>query len=242
MNLYALINRFGQENDYKPFTTSATALYFYLLYKANSRRWQMPIRCPTTALSQALNTSRQTVITARDELQKRGFIDFIPGQGKTEAPFYTIIDLTDDLTVDLTDKLTDNLTDGKTDSLTIYNIKDKNIKDEDNFIDKNAREKKLSLDELERTLTSDDAWHNQLFSLLSKDYPINQTEILTQLSQFFEYLRCNGFEKREEQDCKSHFFNWLNKKLKSNDTRQQPDMRRSSAVTAKSAADYEGSF
>jgi hypothetical protein len=61
MNIYALINRYGQENDSEPFSPSEAALYFNLLYKANCRHWQMPIRCPTSKLSIEINVSRQAV-------------------------------------------------------------------------------------------------------------------------------------------------------------------------------------
>jgi hypothetical protein len=240
MNIYALINRYGQENDSEPFSPSEAALYLNLLYKANCRHWQMPIRCPTSKLSIEINVSRQAVIDAREKLKARGLIDYTPGYGKVEAPSYTLIGLTDKLT----DDLTGNLTDGFTDSLTIYNIKDKDNLNHNN----RACEEKLSLDELKQRLSTDAEWLSNIHSLLSKQFPIAPADVQTKLSEFFEYLRCHGFKEREENDCRRYFFNWLKKQLinqirnNNEPPKQQPDLRRSSAITASSAKDYEGAF
>jgi DNA-binding Lrp family transcriptional regulator len=246
MNIYALINRYGQENDNEPFSPSEAALYLNLLYKANCRHWQMPIRCPTSKLSIEINVSRQAVIDAREKLKARGLIDYTPGYGKVEAPSYTLIGLTGKLTDDLTDNLTGNLTDGLTDSLTIYNIKDKDNLNHNN----RACEEKLSLDELRQRLSTDAEWLTNIHSLLSKQFPIAPADVQTKLSEFFEYLRCHGFKEREESDCRRYFFNWLKKQLTNQNNnsnnnehpKQQPDLRRSSAITASSAKDYEGAF
>jgi hypothetical protein len=240
MNIYALINRYGQENDSEPFSPSEAALYLNLLYKANCRHWQMPIRCPTSKLSIEINVSRQAVIDAREKLKARGLIDYTPGYGKVEAPSYTLIGLTGKLT----DYLTDNLTGNLTDSLTIYNIKDKDNLNHNN----RAREEKLSLDELRQRLSTDAEWLTNIHSLLSKQFPIAPADVQTKLSEFFEYLRCHGFKEREESDCRCYFFNWLKKQLtnqinnNNEHPKQQPDLRRSSAITASSAKDYEGAF
>jgi DNA-binding Lrp family transcriptional regulator len=236
MNIYALINRYGQENDSEPFSPSEAALYLNLLYKANCRHWQMPIRCPTSKLSIEINVSRQAVIDAREKLKARGLIDYTPGYGKVEAPSYTLIGLTG--------KLTDDLTDSLTDSLTIYNIKDKDNLNHNN----RACEEKLSLDELKQRLSTDAEWLTNIHSLLSKQFPIASADVQTKLSEFFEYLRCHGFKEREDSDCRRYFFNWLKKQLtnqinnNNEHPKQQPDLRRSSAITASSAKDYEGAF
>ena len=70
VNLYELMHEFWKENDYEPFPASATALFFFLLDRANSRHWKMPIRCPTSQISHALMVSEQTVLNSRNVLYK----------------------------------------------------------------------------------------------------------------------------------------------------------------------------
>jgi hypothetical protein len=199
-------------------------------------------------LSIEIKVSKQAVIDARKKLKARGLIDYAPGYGKVSAPSYTITGLTEDLTDDLKDNLTgnlkDSLKDGLMDSLNIYNIKDK-----DKYINNNnnAREEKLSFEELKQRLSGDAEWLANIHALLSKQYPITQTEIKTKLGEFFENLRCQGFKEREGDDCRRYFFYWLKKQLNTNNrneqhTKRQHDPRRGSAITAKSPKDYEGAF
>ena len=44
MNIYELLNRFWLENEYDPCSATEIALYFFLLNKANIRRWKMPFQ------------------------------------------------------------------------------------------------------------------------------------------------------------------------------------------------------
>ena len=94
MNLYELTNRFWQEGEYEPYSSTEVALYFFLLYRANARRWQMPIRCPTEMICNRIKTSKQNLVKARECLKQRGFISFVPGKGKEVAPTYTIMERT----------------------------------------------------------------------------------------------------------------------------------------------------
>ena len=158
MNLYELSNRFWQENEYEPFSTSDIALYFYLLHRANSRRWQMPIRCPTAMICYHLKTTRQNIVKARESLHRRGFISFTPGKGKDVPSLYTIVETPETLLVPLPDELlgqwsdttTNELTDELSDKATVY--KDKET---DKYIHSNKVDEKIDLNELERRLMSD---------------------------------------------------------------------------------------
>lgn len=137
MNLYELSNRFWQENEYEPFSVSEVALYFYLLHRANSRRWQMPLRCPTTMICCHLKTTRQNIIKAREALRRRGFLSFTPGKGKDAPSLYTIVGNPDPLSAPLSDELSGQLSDKMTneltgelphelsDKVTVYNNKDR---------------------------------------------------------------------------------------------------------------------
>lgn len=132
VNLYILMQRFWRENEYEPFSTAEIALYFFLINRANSRRWQMPFKCPTSVISTAIQVTRQTVVNARESLSARKFITYTKGTSKGSHPMYSLI-LTDGLTECLSDELTETLQDvstvGLSDSLTPYNIEDRNIKD-----------------------------------------------------------------------------------------------------------------
>lgn len=250
VNLYELMHGFWKENDYEPFPASATALFFLLLERANSRHWNMPIRCPTTYISRALMVSEQTVINSRKALCNRGIIRFNKGLGNTSSPSYTIVTDPKNWTVRLGDNLADSLEDGlgddSEDGLNTYNKKDRKIKDQRSSLYKAEEKKILSLDELERIFLSDTKWHESIISHLSKSYSLTVEDLKEHISRFFNQLRCQRIDQREEKDCRTHFFNWINKILKENTnaTNKQPDTdrRRGSDVTATSARDYNGAF
>ena len=262
MNLYELSNRFWQENEYEPFSVSEVALYFYLLHRANSRRWQMPLRCPTTMICCHLKTTRQNIIKAREALRRRGFLSFTPGKGKDAPSLYTIVGnpdtvlsapLTDELSVELSGQLSDKMTNELTgelphelsDKVTVYNNKDKEIDKDIHNNNNKAGDKineKVGLGELEQRFISDTDWQQSLLPLLSdKERP----KIEYYIHEFFQSLKMRGFENREEKDCRNHFYNWLKKqKTNSNGTDKQSnkDRRRGTGVPAASPEDYEGAF
>jgi len=256
VNLYILMQRFWQENEYEPFSTAAIALYFFLIYRANSRRWQMPFKCPTSVISTAIQVTRQTVVNAREALSERNLITYSKGTGKGSHPMYSLV-LTDELTECLTDELTgilqDVLTVGLSDSLTPYNIEDRNIKDKNYSSNKTGDMKILSLEELEALLVNDEPWLNELISLLSPSCQIELPELRSYLCNFFRYPRCQGTKGREEDDCRRYFVNWIKKQtINTAKTTLKPttyatnqpanDARRPAGVSAKSATDYEGAF
>ena len=255
MNLYELSNRFWQENEYEPFSVSEVALYFYLLHRANSRRWQMPMQCPTAMICCHLKTSRQNIVKSRESLRRRGFLSFTPGKGKDAPSLYTIVGipdplsapLSDELSGQLSDKITDEstgeLTHALSDKTTVYNNKDKDIDIHNN--NNKAGDKineKIGLGELEQRFISDTDWQQSLLPLLSDN---DQSKIEHYIHEFFQSLKMRGFENREEKDCRNHFYNWLKKqKMNSNGTDKQSnkDRRRGTGVPAASPEDYEGAF
>ena len=242
VNLYELMHEFWKENDYEPFPASATALFFFLLDRANSRHWNMPIRCPTTLISRALMVSEQTVLNSRIALYKRGIITFTKGQGNTVAPSYYIITDPKDWAVRLGDPLGDDLGDG----LDIYNKKDRKIKNQISSLYKAEKKFILSLDELEKLFLSDKEWQADLISLLSKDSQLNADTLQRQISYFFQLQKCSGTDHREEKECRTHFVNWMKKQVKSNHNEISKSIesnnRRGAAITATKPEDYEGSF
>ena len=137
VNIYEIMQRFWRENEYEPFSTAEIALYFFLINRANSRRWQMPFKYPTSVISIAIQVTRQTVVNARESLRARNLITYTKGTGKGSHPMYSLV-LTDGLTECLTDELTGTLQDSSTvglsDSLTPYNIEDRKIKDKNSLV------------------------------------------------------------------------------------------------------------
>lgn len=256
VNIYEVMQRFWRENEYEPFSTAEIALYFFLIDRANTRRWQMPFKCPTSVISTAIQVTRQTVVNARESLNARKFITYTKGTGKGSHPMYSLV-LTDALTECLSDELTGTLQDGSTvglsENLTPYNIEDRNIKDKNYSSIRTGDVKILSLEELEVSLVKDETWLNEIITLLSSSCQIELPELKSYLCNFFRYLRCQGTKGREEEDCRKYFVNWIKKqpisktkttlKLTTYATNQSAnDTRRPVGVTAQSASDYEGAF
>ena len=251
MNLYELTNRFWQEGEYEPYSSTEVALYFFLLYRANARRWQMPIRCPTEMICNRIKTSKQNLVKARECLKQRGFISFVPGKGKEVAPTYTIMERISPLSVEMSVKLSEQLSVPLSvelsEQLSPYNIKDKdNNKDNSN---NNARENESGLDELELRLSNDTSWQESIISLLSssQQMELSHTEIENYISQFFQYLKISGIERREEKEVRTYFFNWLKKTILNNkkNAYKQPEtttQRRSTDVPVASPKEYQGTF
>lgn len=260
VNIYVLMRGFWRENDYEPFSTAEIALFFLLVDKANCRRWRMPFKCPTAVVCRSIKVTKQTVMTARENLCKRGIVFFTKGKGNGNTPEYTLVpdprNWTAGLTVGLTDGLTDDLTDDLTDSLTVsetkdltigltpYNIKDINIKDK--IYSNNGEGQILNLDELEKMLLADTKWHEQIQVRLSEQYKTDACQIKKQIAAFFQQLRCQGIDSKEEKECRTHFFNWIKKQLKKtydgNNRQQEPDRRGVSDVTTDTERDYGGAF
>lgn len=250
INIYGLIHAFWNENEYEPFSTSEIALYFFLIDRANSRRWEMPFKCPTSTISRSIQVTRQTVVNARESLRKRNLITYTKGTGKGSFPLYSLV-LTDSFTDGLTEILGDSATDCLSGDLTPYNIEDINIKDKKSSSNKMGDVKILSLEELEALLVNDEPWLNEIITLLSPSCQIRLPELRTCLGKFFRYLRCQGTKGKEEDDCRKYFVNWI-KKQPINKTTTKPttyapnqstnDARRPSGISAKSASDYEGAF
>ncbi len=201
-SVFEFMSSFWKMAEQETFTPSEVALYFFLLDRANSQKWRMPIRCPTETVKAYIGTSKQNVIKARNGLKKRGVIDFTPGTGNGNYPLYVL------LRVDA-NKLSDGLSVQLSDELSLYKNKD----EED--ISNNTREMEPCIEEIENRLLTDEDWQRDVISLMSSKglTDIHREDINTQLRQFFLYLKTSGVEKREEKECRKHFVNWLSKKL-----------------------------
>lgn len=240
MNMFNLVSRFWRAAEEEAFTPSEAALYFYLLHKANTQKWQMPIRCPTSTVCAFLSTTKQNVMKAREGLRQRGFIEYHPGSGTHDSPLYTLTENPSELS----DRLSNELSGQLSNQLPPYKNKDK-----DRSTTTARKESILSLEELEKMFLEDEQWQQSVLALLlARNINGATTEILrTQISQFFLYLRASGQTEGETKDCKNYFVNWLSKQPITNprDGNIKPDnqdRRRASEVSPAPTEAYYQSF
>lgn len=246
MNMFNLVSHFWRAAEEESFTPSEAALYFYLLHKANTQKWQMPIRCPTTTICVFLSTTKQNVMKAREGLRRRGLIEYRSGSGTKDIPVYTLIDFSTPLSEQLTDELSPQLPVQLSGQLSLYKNKEKDKNDSIH----NARENGvLSLEVLEKMFLEDERWqHSVLTLLLAKDIMDMTAENLkSQISQFFHYLNASGEKERETKDCKNHFVNWLMKQMKNikhngNLKSDNQDRHRATEICSSSTEAYRQPF
>ena len=240
MNMFNFESRFWRAAEEEAFTPSEAALYFYLLHKANTQKWQMPIRCPTSTVCAFLSTTKQNVMKAREGLRQRGFIEYHPGSGTHDSPLYTLTENPSELS----DRLSNELSGQLSNQLPLYKNKDK-----DRSTTTARMESILSLEELEKMFLEDEQWQQSVLALLlARNIKGATHEILrTQISQFFLYLKASGQTEGETKDCKNYFVNWLSKQQLTNprDGIIKPDnqdRRRASEVSPAPTEAYYQSF
>ncbi len=234
MKYIDLLNRFWEANRADRFTTSERELYYYLLNECNRSYWRMPVACPTSVVCAVIGINRATLMRAREGLCSRGFIRFEEGVQNSRAPTYTILDTSCD-----TGSATAAATAADTAGATSYTIHKSNT---NTFSQKDAP---IPIDELEHRLLADREWHEQIARQLAANGKSVDADTLAHwLRQFFDYLRICKYEKREERECRSHFYNKLLKEYLNNGTDKQSnnDRRRSVGVPAVSPEEYDRPF
>ena len=90
VNINELINAYWMENECEPFSASETALFFFLLWRAGMKDWEISFKCSTSYISRSIKLSRQSVIAARDALYRRGLIYFTKGDINGDVPKYLV--------------------------------------------------------------------------------------------------------------------------------------------------------
>lgn len=224
------INRLWELNRNNRFKPSERELFFYLLNECNRLYWQMPVYCPTTVICTTLGIDKSTIIRARQGLLQRGLISFTAGVQNSQAPVYTI-------TMDATARATGNATA----SATI-------TKDKTQINNPNPSAPEMSLELLEERMKNDLSWQQSVLDALANEnrsLPPN-TILNDYISNFFTYLRLQGYESREERDCRSHFYNKLKKEYIKSDKDEikhdKYDKRRGCGVSAAKPQDYDAPF
>lgn len=199
-NIYDLLNRFWMECERESFTASETALFHFLLYRANRMRWKMPVIGNTAVICSMLSISRQTLCKSREGLVQRGVINFKKGVGPRSSAEYTLLwvdssnlecvgdncanscglthDLTHGLTQDGTQQLTQESTQVLTRKLTPYKtiIEENNNNINSNIVKSGDSQKILSLSFLREELFNDDVWKEKLLKVLVDENIISDTD------------------------------------------------------------------
>lgn len=238
MKYIDLLNRFWEANRADRFTTAERELYYYLLNECNHNYWRMPVSCSTSVVCAVIGMNRATLVRAREGLRRRGLIRFEEGVQNSRAPTYTILDTTRD-TGNATASATAGETAGATARATSYTTQKSNTNTSPNT------DALLPIDELERRLLADTEWHEQIVRQLAANGKSADADTLAdRLRKFFDYLRICKYEKREEKECRSHFYNKFLKEYPKYGTDKQNryDRHRGAGVPAASPEDYEGAF
>ena len=238
MKYIDLLNRFWEANRADRFTTAERELYYYLLNECNHNYWRMPVSCSTSVACAVIGMNRATLVRAREGLRCRGLILFEEGVQNSRAPTYTILNTGRD-TVSATASATADDTADATARATSYTTQKNNTNTSSNT------DMPIPIDELERRLLADREWHEQIVRQLAATGKSADADTLTNwLRQFFNYLRICKYEKREEKECRSHFYNKLLKEYSKNgtDKQKQYNRRRGVEVPTASPEDYEGAF
>jgi DNA-binding transcriptional MocR family regulator len=81
VNVFSLLNNFFRENEREKVSSSATKLYFFLIYEANKSYWEGPLMFSERKLSSLLSFSKNTVSKSLSELEDRGLITCYPRKG-----------------------------------------------------------------------------------------------------------------------------------------------------------------
>lgn len=120
MNVFNLLNNFFREDAREKVSSSATKLYFFLIYEANKSYWEGPLMLSVRRLSSLLSFSKNTVSKSLSELEDRGLIICYPQKGNslTAKKENSLAADKDD---GLTAKKDDSLTASRKDSLAAAN-------------------------------------------------------------------------------------------------------------------------
>ena len=251
-----LINRFWAENRRRPFSPCQSALYFFLLNEANAVKWVMPVAVPTAVACQLTGMGKSSLIRAREALRERGLITFTLGAPRRESPSYAIVGTDGESKRDTnngannsTNKGTNGGTNNGTNDGTHHGtnngaiIKDKDIdKERGLYLNHNSREEK-TIEDMEKLFMADREWQDTIIKAISSDGISKREDVQERLRMFFAAERAKGVKKREEMDCRSHFFHWIKKITDKKRTEHAySNQHRLADVTAQSPNDYKGRF
>ena len=268
VNLYELMSAFWKENEYESFSPGQICLYFFLLNRANSRRWNMPIKCETSYARRTIGIPHSAVLDAREGLYRRGLIKFTNGSGRGNPPLYYLIldpkewkELPQETPINkYKDNTKERVKKGPIEKPTETSQEKPQAKPIEKLTEKpkvspsesphpyNIKNEKsnikdeIEIDALEKLFLSDQEWQKEVLDTFPEQKSLLSESFISKTKDFFSYLRTKGLNKREEKDCKKHFINWLKINLNKSQNGNQSSLRRPSDVSATSSKDYDGAF
>ncbi|MCD8202910.1 MAG: hypothetical protein LUD48_04655, partial [Prevotella sp.] len=195
MSYIEYLNLIWELNRIERFKPAERDLLFYLLNECNKQYWRMPVCCSTLVICDALGLNKSTILRAREGLAKRGILRYTKGTRHYATSEYVII-----------------ITNSGVLETVCETLRATNNKDKDKNINiYRASEEGLSLDELQSKMKSDTTWQQSILDLIqmeNKALPPTHT-LNDYIDRFFSFLRIQGYEKREEKECRAHFYNKL---------------------------------
>lgn len=105
MTLIDYFNQFWEADEEKHFTQAETRLYFYLLYLWNATGRKDWFECKTSMIEHYADINPMTLTRCRKSLKSKGLIDFKQGVSKSKYPYYSIINVKDDVKVNVKDNV-----------------------------------------------------------------------------------------------------------------------------------------
>ena len=91
MNENKLIEEFWKDCEKVNFTKEAATLFFYLIYLRRQSREETLYLHPATLLSKVIGFAQTAVVSASEELQSRGYIEYTPAEGARTSGSYRFV-------------------------------------------------------------------------------------------------------------------------------------------------------
>lgn len=91
MNENKLIDEFWKDCERANFTKEATVLFFHLLHLQHQTKEPVIYLHPAALLSKVIGFAQAAVNSASEELQKRGYIEYLPSEGERTSGCYKFL-------------------------------------------------------------------------------------------------------------------------------------------------------
>lgn len=217
-----LIRSFWSSFKKEPMTAPTSLLYFYLIDRLQSNRWN-PIVESDNDISKKLGIGRRLIPEYRETLKSRGLIDFHDTiQNQKVGKTYTLP--RDIFSHDY--YCSENNNDVQPTIARVEKTSDMSV-----FVE-----------ELKRS--------PQWIEAVCKNTRLSKEELPRWLDEYLLFCQCEGKEHTTLRDVKSHFSRWLPKRIENqknkttdeSNRQNRSQRRRGSDTSAQSASDYSSTF
>ena len=110
MTLIDYHNQFWKEYRKRPFSPNETLLFHFLLDTWNNTGRKDSFELNTKEVELMLGMNKVTLTRCRENLQKRGVIQYVKGNRKVISPYYSFSHVTNDVTNSVTNHVTNDVT------------------------------------------------------------------------------------------------------------------------------------